>query len=112
MKNLMSFGKAKAVIDYDPDIEMFRGEFINLNQGGADFYAKDVESLKTEGQTSLNEFIEMCKEDDIDPYKNYSGKFNVRIQPLKHQQAAAYAQSKGTSLNAIIDEALTQYLKH
>ena len=31
-----------AVIKYDPEIEMFRGEFAGLN-GGEDFYAKDIE---------------------------------------------------------------------
>ena len=32
----------KAVIAYDPEIEMFRGEFVGLN-GAADFYASDLE---------------------------------------------------------------------
>lgn len=48
MKNVMEFdGGYQAVITYDPEIEMFRGEFVGLN-GGADFYAKDPESLKRE----------------------------------------------------------------
>ena len=40
----MKINNEDAVIKYDPEIEMFRGEFIQLN-GGADFYAKDIESL-------------------------------------------------------------------
>ena len=31
----------RAVIQFDPDIDLFRGEFVGLN-GGADFYAPDV----------------------------------------------------------------------
>ena len=38
----------KAVIQFDPAIDMFRGEFVGLN-GGADFYAPDVAGLKREG---------------------------------------------------------------
>ncbi|RLB70318.1 MAG: toxin-antitoxin system HicB family antitoxin, partial [Deltaproteobacteria bacterium] len=45
MMNLMQINGVNAVITYDPEIEMFRGEFVELN-GGADFYAKDIESLK------------------------------------------------------------------
>ena len=57
MKNVMEFeGGYQAVITYDPEIEMFRGEFVGLN-GGADFYAKDAESLKREGKTSLDVFF-------------------------------------------------------
>ena len=80
MKNIMKIDGYDAVINYDPEIEMFRGEFINLN-GGADFYASDIEGLHKEGQASLNMFLEMCKEDGVEPKKNYSGKFNVRISP-------------------------------
>lgn len=42
-KNIMEFeGGCKAVIDYDPEIEMYRVEFIVIN-GGVDFYAPDPE---------------------------------------------------------------------
>ena len=43
---------------------MFRGEFVSLN-GGADFYAKDVEGLFREGEISLKVFLEACEEDDV-----------------------------------------------
>ncbi len=61
-------GGYKAVIAYDPEIEMFRGEFVGLN-GGADFYAKDTEGLKHEGQKSLELFLLMCAEDGVSPKK-------------------------------------------
>ncbi len=80
MKNIMDFGKYKAVISYDADIEMFRGEFIGLN-GGADFYADNIADLHKEGETSLKVFLQMCKEEGIEPRKAYSGRFNVRISP-------------------------------
>ena len=67
MKSVMDFpGGYQAVISYDTEIEMFRGEFIGLN-GGADFYAKDANSLKREGQTSLDVFLKMCAEDSVLP---------------------------------------------
>lgn len=67
MKNVMDFpGGYQAVISYDPELEMFRGEFVGLN-GGADFYAKEADSLKREGQTSLDVFLNMCAEDGVPP---------------------------------------------
>ncbi len=41
----MEINGYKAVIQFDPDIDMFRGEFVGLN-GGADFYAHDVAGLR------------------------------------------------------------------
>jgi len=80
MKSIMNINSYDAVINYAPEIEMFRGEFINLN-GGADFYAADIKGLHAEGEASLNMFLEMCKEDGVEPKKSYSDKFNVRISP-------------------------------
>jgi predicted HicB family RNase H-like nuclease len=44
LHNTMTIDGYQAVITFDPDIQMFRGEFVGLN-GGADFYAKDVKGL-------------------------------------------------------------------
>ena len=46
MINQMTINGIKAVISYDSDIDLFRGEFIGLN-GGADFYASDAEGLRS-----------------------------------------------------------------
>ena len=62
----------QAVIQFDPDIDMFRGEFIGLN-GGADFYAPDVAGLRKEGATSLRVFLEMCEEDGVEPRRSLLG---------------------------------------
>ena len=58
----------RAVIEFHPDIEMFRGEFVGLN-GGADFYARDIPGLRREGAASLEVFLDMCKEDGVEPQK-------------------------------------------
>ena len=64
--NTMTINGYQAVIAFDPDIQMFRGEFVGLN-GGADFYAKDVDGLRREGEISLQVFLEACAEDGVDP---------------------------------------------
>lgn len=98
MKNIMIINNYQAVISYDPEIEMFRGEFIGLN-GSADFYAKDTDGLKREGGISLKVFLEACAEDGIEPRKTYSGKFVLRLDPQTHEAATAAALAKGKSLN-------------
>jgi predicted HicB family RNase H-like nuclease len=59
MINQMTIDGVKAVITYDSDIDMFRGEFLGLN-GGADFYAQDAEGLRREGAISLQVFLDAC----------------------------------------------------
>lgn len=106
MNNLMTFGDYRAVINYDPDIEMFRGEFIGLN-GGADFYADNIADLKKEGEISLKVFLEMCAEKGITPKKAYSGRFNVRVSPDIHEQAVIAASAAHKSLNQWVSDTLS-----
>ena len=105
MMNTMEIGGYKAVIKYDPEIEMFRGEFIGIN-GSADFYASDIDGLKTEGAVSLRVFLEMCIEDGVEPGKAYSGKFNVRIPTSLHANLVSVARAEGKSLNQWVADAL------
>ncbi|EJA0515530.1 hypothetical protein MRQ47_004430 [Salmonella enterica] len=51
----------KALVNYDPEIGMFRGSFTGLN-GGADFYAPTLEQLHTEGVISLRVYLEAAEE--------------------------------------------------
>lgn len=98
MRNTMEINGYRAIIQFDPDIDMFRGEFMGLN-GGADFHARDVAGLRKEGAVSLKVFLEMCQEDRVEPRRSYSGKFNLRISPELHANAAAAAAAEGKSLN-------------
>ncbi|MBK6742098.1 MAG: type II toxin-antitoxin system HicB family antitoxin [Hydrogenophilales bacterium] len=90
--NIMDIDGNKAAIAYDPDINLFRGEFIELNSG-ADFYGADVETLRKEGETSLRIYLKMCQEQGIEPRCTISGQSNMRIQPelnaKRAQEAAA-----------------------
>ncbi len=61
MINTMTIDGNDAVIEFGPDINMFRGEFIGLN-GGADFYAESVAGLEKEGRRSLKVYLDMCRE--------------------------------------------------
>lgn len=103
--NLMTIDGHNAVITYDPDLDMFRGEFLGLS-GGADFYASNTEGLRTEGRTSLQVYLDVCKESGRDPFRHFPGKFNARINPELHARAVEQAAAKGVSLNQLVEEAI------
>ena len=103
--NIMTVDGYKAKIEYDPEIDMFRGEILGLN-GGADFYGITPDELRQEFKKSLKLFLDVCKEKGIEPYKEYSGKFNLRITPELHAELSSRASAEGKSLNQWIVETL------
>lgn len=103
--NLMSLDGYHAKIEYDAELDLFRGEILGLN-GGADFYGKNPKELRTEFKKSLQTFLKVCAEQGIEPRRHFSGKFNVRISPELHEQLAIAAQAEGKSINMLAQEAL------
>lgn len=105
--NTMTISGHQAVIAFDPDLQMFRGEFVGLN-GGADFYAADVQALKHEGEISLRVFLAACERRGLEPHKHFSGKFSLRVDPATHEAASIAAAAHGQSLNQWATEAIRQ----
>jgi len=103
--NIMSIDGYHARIEYDEDLDLFRGEILGLS-GGADFYGKNPKELRTEFKRSLNVFLEVCREKGIKPRRNFSGRFNLRISPELHERLAIAAEAEGKSINAMAQEAM------
>jgi predicted HicB family RNase H-like nuclease len=96
MMNVMEINGVKAVIAFDPEINMFRGEFVGLN-GGADFYSTDIAG-----------FLDMCAEEGVSPYRKTSGRLNLRLSQELYDKAATLARASGKSLNAWIADVIRQ----
>ena len=105
--NVMNIDGYSAKIGYDPELDMFRGEILGLN-GGADFYGKNPKELRAEFKKSLEVFLAVCKEKNLEPRRQFSGKFNLRISPELHERLAIAAQAEGKSINTLAQEALRE----
>ena len=103
--NVMTHDGYQARIEYDEDLDQFRGEILGLN-GGADFFGKNPKELRAEFKKSLEVFLLVCQENGIEPRRSFSGRFNLRISPELHERLAMAAQTEGKSINSIALEAL------
>ncbi len=77
-----------------------------LVTGGADFFGKNPKALRAEFRKSLQVFLDVCREKGIEPRRNDSGKFNLRIPIDLHEKLAIVAEAEGKSLNTLAQEAL------
>ena len=105
MLNQIEVQGHKAIVSFDPDIGLLRGEFVGLN-GGADFYADSVEQLLREAEHSLVTFLNVCQEKGIEPYQVTSGELVAQIPSRLHEQILIAAASAGQSFNEWVASAL------
>ena len=103
--NIMKIDGYKAKIEYDPELDQFRGEILGLN-GSADFYGKSPAALRKEFRNSLKVCLEVCEEKGINPSRKFSGRFNLRIPPQLHGEIAARASAEDKSINQWVSEVL------
>jgi predicted HicB family RNase H-like nuclease len=103
--NIMQVDGYKAKIEYDSELDEFRGEILGLN-GIADFYGKSPTILRREFKASLAVFLEVCEEKGMYPHKKYSGKFNLRIPPGLHSEIANRATAEDKSINQWVSDVL------
>lgn len=61
-----------ATVVYDAEEDMLRGNVINT-ASHIDFFADNVEGLKQAFATSIEVYLDVCKDHDFEPERGYSG---------------------------------------
>jgi predicted HicB family RNase H-like nuclease len=96
--SLMSYKGYEAVVEYDPDADLFHGEVINLRDV-VTFQGRSVTELKRALRDSVEDYIAFCNERGEAPEKPFSGQFIVRVEPALHRAVVSAAKRAGVSLN-------------
>ena len=96
--SLMSYKGYEAVVEYDPDADLFHGEVINMRDV-ITFQGRSVAELKRALKDSVEDYLAFCKARGEEPDKPFSGQFVVRIEPTLHRAVVSAAKRAGVSLN-------------
>jgi predicted HicB family RNase H-like nuclease len=103
---MMEYKGYMGMVEYDADAKIFHGDVINTRDV-ITFQGTTVKEIERAFKDSINDYIAWCKEDGVEPEKPYSGKFNIRLSPELHRQAAVLAKKKRVSLNSFVEKAIT-----
>lgn len=74
------------------------------------YESEELVEIETEFRAAVDDYIETCEELEIEPFKSFSGTFNVRIEPESHQKLALYATQKSLKINTVVKKAIDEYL--
>lgn len=70
----------------------------------------NISGLKRSFREAVDDYLATCKKHRREPRMSFRGTLNVRVGPELHKQAAVYAAEHGKKLNAVVGEALREYL--
>lgn len=96
-------------VEYDDEAKIFSGTVINTRTV-ITFQGTTVDELEKEFKNSIDDYLEWCRADGVEPEKPYSGRFNVRFLPILHQKAAIAARKLNMSLNSFVQKSVEDEL--
>ena len=109
MKDMLSYKEYFGSVHYSDGDQVFYGK-IEFIKGLVNYEGTDVQSLRSSFEDAVDDYLEMCKAEGMEPEKSFRGSFNVRTGSELHRKATLFAKEKGVKLNKVITDALDQYL--
>lgn len=111
MGNIMKYKGYWAEIKYSDEDECFCGVVEGLKNTSISFEGETVKELKKDFKEAIDYYLEYCKEENKEPEKQCKGSLNVRLGTELHNKAKMKSIEKHISINELIKEAVTMYLK-
>ena len=103
--NILEYKDFIGSLNYTDEDECFYGKIEGINDL-VTFEGASVKELKKAFKDAVEDYLELCKELNKEPYKSVKGSFNIRIEPKLHYSAIYTALKKGISLNQFVAEAI------
>lgn len=111
MNSIMRYKGYWAKVQYSDEDECFWGEIEGLRNDSITFEGESVKELKKDFKDAINHYLEVCKEINAEPEKQCKGSLNVRLGVELHNKAKMKSIEKNISINELIKDAVTLYLK-
>jgi predicted HicB family RNase H-like nuclease len=109
MANTVEYKGYIGSIEYSSEDKCFFGK-LEMIDDLVTFEAENANELETNFQNAVDEYLQTCQMLGREPQKVYKGVFNVRISPDLHKKIYQEALKAGISLNAYIQQTLSQHV--
>lgn len=110
MNNIMEYKGYNGTVEYSPEDNILFGKVIGI-KSLVSYEGYSVEELKADFCGAVDEYLEFCSEEGIEPEKTYKGSLNVRFSPETHRKATLIAYSEHISLNQFIENSVNEKIE-
>lgn len=107
MNNILEHKGYNGTVEYSAEDNVLFGKVIGI-KSLISYEGQSVEELKKDFEGAVDEYLEYCEENNIEPEKTYKGSLNVRFSPETHRKATLIAFSEHISLNQFIENSVNE----
>ncbi len=105
--NTLSYKGYVGSVEISREDNCLYGKVLDLPIDTAITYeGQTVAELQADFEAAVDDYLQYCIANGLQPRKSYSGTLNVRISPETHSKIAILASQAGISINAYIKNTL------
>ena len=102
----------KGSVEYSKEDNCLVGKVQGLSKALILYEGQTLEELRKDFEDGIDDYLEGCKANGVEPCKPYSGRLNLRMTSELHSRIAAFAASTGLTINDFINRAVQKELSH
>lgn len=102
----------KGSVEYSKEDNCLFGKVQGMSKALILYEGNTLEELRKDFEDGVDNYLEACKADGVEPAKPYSGRLNLRMSSELHSRLAAVVAATGTTINDFINKAIKNELKH
>lgn len=107
MNNILEYKGYNGTVEYSSEDNVLFGKVIGI-KSLISYEGQSVEELKADFEGAIDEYLEYCEKNSVEPEKTYKGSLNVRFSPETHRKATLIAFSEHISLNQFIENSVNE----
>ena len=110
MSNMLEYKDYCGTVEYSAADNVLHGKVLGI-KGLISYEGDSLQTLKEDFEGAIDDYLESCAKDGMEPQKPYKGNFNVRVSPELHRSLAIFSQSRGQTLNSTVEEAIKRHVQ-
>ena len=105
MNNTMEYKGYIGSVEFSENDALFYGKVMGI-RAMISYEGENAADLVSDFHTAVDDYLEMCAAEGIEPEKAYKGSFNIRISPELHKQAVVTAMARNMTLNSFVESSI------
>ncbi len=105
MRDIMQYKGYYGSVHFDDDDLIFFGK-VEFVRALISYEATDAKGIRKAFEDSVDDYLEMCREQNIEPEKPFKGSLNIRLGSELHRRVAIAAEQHHITINKFITKTL------
>ena len=107
MSSTMEYKGYIGSVEFSEEDGVFFGKAMGI-RALLSYEGENAHDLVEDFHNAVDNYLETCAAEGIEPERAYKGSFNIRISPELHKQAALAAAARQMSLNSFVESSIAQ----